>query len=285
MKVMLAEYSVCTGRSEVIRKEGAAMLKTLKQSFEQAGCSVFVPRDFDGDFLATAKACDCGLVIAPDDLLADYTARLETACINLGSPPAAIRLCADKLETTELLLYNGLPAPRIVREGQVKCVVKPRTGCGSEGVFVAGSPTDLDGYISTEFIDGEHLSVSLLGGTGSILPLTLNRQHIHMNGKVEYDGNDVNVEHPAREDIFAVARKAGDMLGCRGLYGVDVVYSDRPYVVDVNPRPTTSVVGVARVVDRNLADLVLLARFGELPDRVGYRGRCSFAKKDLEAFL
>jgi predicted ATP-grasp superfamily ATP-dependent carboligase len=285
MKVMLAEYSVCTGMGEVIRKEGAAMLKTLKLSFEQAGCSVFVPRDFDDDFLATAKACDCGLVIAPDDLLADYTATLEAACINLGSPPAAIRLCADKLETTELLLYNGLPAPRIVREGQVKCVVKPRTGCGSEGVFLSGGPADISGYIATEFIDGEHLSVSLLGGTDAVLPLTLNRQHIHMNGKVEYDGNDVNVEHPARDEIFAVARRAGHMLGCRGLFGVDVVYSDRPYVVDVNPRPTTSVVGVARVIDRNLADLVLLARFGELPDRVGYRGRCSFTKKDLEAFL
>ncbi len=44
-------------------------------------------------------------------------------------------------------------------------------------------------------------------------------------------------------------------------------------------------VGVARVIDRNLADLVLLARFGELPDHVGYRGRCSFTKKDLGAFL
>jgi tyramine---L-glutamate ligase len=285
MKVMLAEYSVCTGMGEAIRKEGAAMLKTLKKSFEEAGCSVFVPRDFGVDFLATAKACDCGLVIAPDDLLAGYTAVLEAASINLGCPPAAIRLCADKLETTELLLYNGVPAPRIVREGQVKCVVKPRTGCGSEGVYLAAEPADIEGYISTEFIDGEHLSVSLLGGADAILPLTLNRQHIHMDGKFSYDGNDVNVEHPAREEIFEVARKTGHMLGCRGPFGVDVVYADRPYVVDVNPRPTTSFVGVARIVDRNLAELVLLARFGELPDRVGYRGRCSFTKKDLEAFL
>jgi predicted ATP-grasp superfamily ATP-dependent carboligase len=261
------------------------MLATLKRSFEQAGCGVFVPRDFGEDFLATAKDCDCGIVIAPDDILADYTAKLDSACINLGSPPAAIRLCADKLETTEMLLYNGLPAPRIVREGAVKCVVKPRTGCGSEGVFVSDGPADLDGYISTELIHGEHLSVSLLGGADTILPLTLNRQHIHMNGRVEYDGNDVNVDHPAKEEIFEVARKAGHMLGCRGLFGVDIVFADRPYIVDVNPRPTTSVVGVARVIDRSLADLVLLARFGGLPDRVGYRGRCSFTKKDLEAFL
>lgn len=285
MKVMLAEYSVCTGMDEAIRAEGAAMLKTLTQSFEQAGCTVFIPPDFGDGFMATAKACDCGLVIAPDDLLADYTEKLEAACINLGCPPAAIRLCADKLETTEFLLYNGIPAPRIVREGRVKSVVKPRAGCGSEGVFISDGPVDAGGYIATEYIEGEHLSVSLLGGAGTLMPLTLNRQHIHINGKVEYDGNDVNVEHPAREEIFAVARKAGHMLGCRGLFGIDIVYSDRPYIVDVNPRPTTSVVGIARAIDRNLADLMLLARFGTLPDRVGYRGRCSFTKKDLEAYL
>jgi predicted ATP-grasp superfamily ATP-dependent carboligase len=285
MKVMLAEYSVCTGMSEAIRTEGAAMLRTLKASFEQAGCSVSVPRDFGGDFLATARASDCGLVIAPDDLLAGYTAQLEAACVNLGSPPAAIRLCADKRETTEFLLHNGLPAPRIVREGRVKCVAKPRIGCGSEGVFVSDGPVDIDGYIATEYVEGEHLSVSLLGGTDRVLPLTLNRQHIHINEKVEYDGNDVNVDHPARADIFAVARQAGHMLGCRGLFGVDIVYAGRPYIVDVNPRPTTSVLGVARVIDRNLADLVMQARFGQLPDHVGYRGRCSFSKKDLEAYL
>lgn len=261
------------------------MLKTLRQSFEQAGCMVAVPRDFGADFVATAKACDCGLAIAPDDLLAGYTETLESACINLGSSPAAIRLCADKLETTELLLHNGLPAPRIVREGQVKCVVKPRRGCGSEGVFVSDNPVEKEGCISTEFIYGEHLSVSLLGGQDRVLPLTLNRQHIHMAGRVDYDGNDVNIEHPAQEEIFAVATEAGRMLGCRGLFGVDIVYAGKPYIVDVNPRPTTAVVGVFRVVDRNLADLVLLARFGELPDRVGYRGRCSFTKKDLEKFL
>jgi predicted ATP-grasp superfamily ATP-dependent carboligase len=222
-------------------------------------------------------------------LVADATARLEAACINLGSPPSVIRLCADKLETTELLLHNGLCAPRIIREGAhqgaIKCVVKPRTGCGSEGVFVSGGPVERDGYISTEYIEGEHLSVSLVSGSGFVLPLTLNRQHIHMNGSVVYDGNDVNIEHPARDEIFGVARRAGLMLGCRGLFGVDIVYADQPCVVDVNPRPTTAMVGVARAIDRNLADLALLARFGELPDHVGYRGRCSFTKRDLGAFL
>jgi hypothetical protein len=285
MRIMLAEYSVCTGLGEAIRKEGAAMLYTLKDAFEAAGCTLDVPGDFGDGLSRSARASDCGLVIAPDDLLAGYTAAVESACINLGSPSAAVRLCADKLETTRLLLHNGIPAPRIVREGGVRCVVKPRFGCGSEGVFVSDGPVKKEGFISTELIEGEHLSVTLVGGMDRVLPLSLNRQHIRMDGKVAYDGNDVNIEHPAREAIFRIARATGDMLGCRGLFGVDVVFNGLPYVVDVNPRPTTSIVGVARTIDRSLADLVLLARFGGLPEGVGRTGSCSFTKKDLEAFL
>ena len=167
-------------------------------------------------------------------------------------------------------MLRGLSG-RAAHEGAVKCVVKPRTGCGSEGVYVSEGPVEKDGFISTEYIDGEHLSVSLVSGSGFVLPLTLNRQHIHMNEFITYDGNDVNIDHHAKDEIFSVARRAGIMLGCRGLFGVDIVYADQPYIVDVNPRPTTAMVGVARVIDRNLADLILLARFGELPDRVGYR--------------
>jgi predicted ATP-grasp superfamily ATP-dependent carboligase len=229
MKVMLAEYSVCTGLDASLRGEGAAMLKTLKASFEAAGCTVAVPSDFDADFKQTAEACDAGLVIAPDELLAGYTEVIEAACINLGSSPAAIRLCADKKAATEMLLYNGLYAPRIVTEGDVKCVVKPRTGCGSEGIFVSDRPVEKEGFISTEFVEGEHLSVALVAGKGWILPLTLNRQHIRIGKGIEYDGNDVNISHPATAELFDAAVRAGYMAGCKGLFGVDIVYGKHPW--------------------------------------------------------
>lgn len=286
MKVMLAEYSVCTGMDASLRREGAAMLKTLKAAFEAAGCTVSVPSDFDSDFKRTAEACDAGLVIAPDELLADYTEVLETSCINLGSSPAAIRLCADKREVTEMLLHNGLYAPRIVREEEpVKCVVKPRTGCGSEGIFVSDRPVEKEGFISTEFVEGEHLSVSLVASKGWVLPLTLNRQHIRFNNGIEYDGNEVNITHPATAEIFNAAVMAGHMAGCRGLFGVDIVFGKHPWIVDINPRPTTAIVGVVKAIDANVADLVLLSHFGTMPPELHRKGTFSFTKKDLEEYL
>ncbi|HEY3421864.1 MAG TPA: ATP-grasp domain-containing protein [Methanocellaceae archaeon] len=280
MKILLAEYSVCAGIS--IANEGRAMLRTLERSFEKAGCAVYVPEDFDGSLATLARTCDCGLIIAPDDRLEKYTAFIENKCINLGCSSRVVRLCADKQETTELLLYNGLSAPRLVHEKDIKCVAKPRYGCASEGVHISQGPVDMEGYISTEFIDGEHLSVSLIGGR-TILPLTLNRQHIHFEkNAIEYDGNDVNIEHPAKEEIFDAACKAGNMLGCKGLFGIDIVYGDKPYIVDVNPRPTTAVIGLARVLRMNVAELILQAHFGTLPDHVETSGHFTFTKDDLE---
>ncbi len=280
MRILLAEYSVCAGLS--IANEGRAMLRTLQRSFENVGCTVCVPDDFDDSLEKLAKICDCGLLIAPDDQLEKYIALIENKCINLGCSSRVVKLCADKQETTELLLYNGLSAPRLVHEKGIKCVAKPRYGCASEGVHLAPGPVDTEGYISTEYIDGEHLSISLIGGK-TMLPLTLNKQHIHFErNTIVYDGNDVNVEHPAKEEIFDAACKAGNMLGCKGLFGIDVVYSDKPYIVDVNPRPTTAVYGLARVLHTNVADLILQAHFGTLPDHVEASGHFTFTKHDLE---
>jgi tyramine---L-glutamate ligase len=281
MKILLAEYSVCSGL-KALAVEGRAMLDTLRHSFEAAGCMVLVPRDFEAGLAELSHKCDCFLLIAPDVSLAHYSARLEKSCINLGCPSSVVRLCADKQETTETLLFNGIPAPRLVHEKGVRCVVKPRSGCGAEGIFISPDPVERDGFISTEYIEGEHLSVSLIGGK-TMLPLTLNKQHIRIvDDGIAYDGNEVPYDHPAREEIFAVAKKAGQMLGCRGLFGIDIVYGDKPYVVDVNPRPTTAVLALARVLEDNIADLILKARFGRLPDSVNVKGRYSFTKADLE---
>jgi len=285
MKILLAEYSACAG-IDSLAMEGRAMLNTLKRSFEAAGCTVFIPENFDSGLSGLSRKCDCFLLIAPDVMLEKYTAVAEKNCINLGCSSHVARLCADKLETTELLLYNGIPAPRLVHEKGVKCVIKPRYGCGAEGVFISPGPIEREGFISTEYIEGEHLSVSLIGGR-TILPLTLNRQMIkktEANGlaHLDYNGNEMPIEHQAKKEIFDVAKKAGHMLGCRGLFGIDIVYGDKPYVVDVNPRPTTAVLGLARVMEENLADLTLKARFGDLPDGVTLKGHFSFTKSDLE---
>jgi len=35
---------------------------------------------------------------------------------------------------------------------------------------------------------------------------------------------------------------------------VDIVLGDMPYVVDVNPRPTTSIIGISRVMNEEIGE-------------------------------
>ena len=66
------------------------------------------------------------------------------------------------------------------------------------------------------------------------------------------------------------------ILGCQGYCGVDVVVSDNVYVVDVNPRITTSIVGIAACMQEEIADILVSASKGDGPDMVHFRGSARF---------
>ncbi len=138
----------------------------------------------------------------------------------------------------------------------------------------------------TEFIEGEHYSVSIVGsrvvgeacGFYSGLPpvfLCINKQTIHINddGTFTYEGG-VTPVHPEREtEIVEVAKKTIETLGCQGYTGIDMVVGDEIYVVDVNSRPTTSIVGIVEVIEEEIADVLLKATVGLPPECVHYNGK------------
>jgi predicted ATP-grasp superfamily ATP-dependent carboligase len=96
----------------------------------------------------------------------------------------------------------------------------------------------------------------------------------------EYQGGIVPRRSDREEEILKAAKMAA--LGLQGYAGIDLVVGDLPRVVDVNPRPTTSIVGIAKVMREELADLILRARFASLPERVTVEGSCEFRKGELE---
>ena len=108
--------------------------------------------------------------------------------------------------------------------------------------------------------------------------LALNRQAIEVDpeGRFHYRGGETPIDHPRRDECLEVARKAVEVLGCQGYAGVDLVLADRPYVVDVNPRVTTSVVGIAAVMQEEIADVLVSASKGTGPREVHLAGRVRF---------
>ncbi len=295
MKILVAEYAVGAGVDEFMF-EGRAMLGTLVRSFASCGHEVFYPTAgtrlgageavrairFEDALENLSAKCDAALVIAPDEMLGDMTAIIEETTVNLGCPSGSVRLCADKLECTRALAKEKIPVPETTGSGEYEgdFVIKPRFGCASEGIYRSRSGRLKDGFIATKFIDGEHLSASIITGKTQ-LPLTVNRQLIEIDGNISYMGGTVPYYCGRNDEITEVAKKTTKVLGCRGYAGVDIVLGDKPYVVDVNPRPTTSIIAIARVLETEIADLILKSNFGELPEEVSVNGIFTFQKDNL----
>ena len=172
--------------------------------------------------------------------------------------------------------------PDPVEKGCHLYVVKPRTGCGSEGVritsFVKAGPDE----IVTRYHEGLHLSASFILGRDGFLPLTINRQLINFEGEgISYQGSQVPYNTPRADEIWAEAKKAAVALGLRGYAGIDFVLGERPWAVDVNARPTTSIIGIARVMQEEIGELILQAKFGGMPTEVHVTGEYRFEKGDL----
>lgn len=287
MKVLLAEYTIAHDPS--LSGEGAAMLSTLASSFERCGYEVVTPEkgSFSDEIVRIAPTCDMGLVIAPDHLLSKYTFLLEQATHNLGCGFMSVALCANKVQSKKILHENGVAVP-LLNPSSGRHVIKPVKGCGTQGVRIAdGTPGD--GEFAEQFIDGEHYSVSLVinrvigdacayfSGRPPVI-LAVNHQDIRIDdrGVFSYIGGETPVHPPREAEIVAVAVKASALLGCQGYCGVDVVVGDAINVVDVNPRITTSLVGIAACMQEEIAEILVAASKGQGPDQVHLTGSARF---------
>jgi predicted ATP-grasp superfamily ATP-dependent carboligase len=311
MDIMVAEYAVGAGEGGTILLEGRAMLDILVRSFTATGHNVVYPtsgpvlpagtavktKDFYRSVEELSAQCDAALVVAPDELLGDLTEIVEENTINLGCPSGSVRLCADKLKCTRILEKEGINVPdtTVSCEPNVfslgdRLVLKPRWGCASEDTTLTrySCATMIpEGFVATMYIEGEHLSASLVVGDDTqslpplILPLTINRQNISICSEIQYNGGTVGVDTGRNQELFQVAQRCAGVLGCRGYVGVDIVLADKPWVIDVNPRLTTSIIGISKIMEEELGELILKAHSCDLPFGVKITNEYNFTKADL----
>ncbi len=313
MKILIAEFAVGTDIEQSLIPEGAAMLKTLAESFVRLEHEVYYPsastkicagtriestaENFRQLIESKAKACDAGIIIAPDSMLPELNKILEENTVNLGCSPQSAACCADKFLCTEILKKAGIKAPEIVEKAEdgKKYVTKPRSGCGAEATHLVTAFENEEGFIASEYIEGTHLSVSLIAGKKP-LPLAVNRQFIEFNetevktkengetgvSEIKYNGSLTPYQTSRQEEIYETAISTVKCLDCFGYVGVDIILSDLPYVVDVNPRPTASLFGISHVMQEEIGDLLLKNKFGKLPESVHLEGEYRFSKDALD---
>ena len=208
--------------------------------------------------------------------------------ILLASSPEAIHIAASKSLTAEQLQKHAIavahtfgPHVNLPRHER-RWVIKPDDGAGCVGTFVvdgsaaaqAALAARSTGFIAQPWVEGDALSLSLLCQDGHAELLCVNRQHIvNRAGAIVLTGLTVNAIRPIDPELAALADAICIAIpGLFGYMGVDLVLTrDGPIVIDVNPRLTTSFVGLRAALGINVAQCVLAMARGERLGRLDKR--------------
>ncbi len=203
-------------------------------------------------------------------------------------PKTTIMKKADSLEHVKRTIEKGFLFP---------VVFKPTDGTSCGGISLVRSRADVekalnkiksefksDKFIIQEFISGEPASVSLICNGTKAAVLGLNKQIISLNAPSQdscYQGGVVPFDNPMKQEAFAVAQKAVELFsGLRGYVGVDVILGQNDvYVLDLNPRLTSSYIGLREVMGVNVGQALVDAVIeNKLPTEKPSRGFCYFIK-------
>jgi predicted ATP-grasp superfamily ATP-dependent carboligase len=269
---------------ESLLLEGGAMLDAIVIDMQWPDVDVVMLRngaETPADFRAIAASSDWTLVIAPefDDLLASRAQTVrDVGGRLLGPSPAAIRCTADKLYLASIWHQAGVPHPRtILFESQmpvfpVPCVVKPRDGAGSQAMLMAFGESDLPklqrareewphgDLLLQQYIPGQPASVALLIGPVQTIALAPARQHLSRDFRFRYEGGSLPLPPPlARRATKLALQAVAGIDGLQGYVGVDLILGEDgdDYAIEINPRLTTSYIGLRQLCEQNLAELML----------------------------
>jgi tyramine---L-glutamate ligase len=198
----------------------------------------------------------------------------------IGSGPRAVALAASKLATAERLTAHGIAVvPTVPLEAALHddlpaasdgWVVKPDDGAGAESTRLFRRHDDMrrwfgaargrDNFVIQPHVEGVPASLSVLCQNGRAWLLSCNRQEVAIeNGEFRFRGSLVGgleQRRPLFEPIAAAVAAA--MPDLWGYVGIDFMDSAAgPLVLEVNPRLTTSYVGLGRAIGMNPAELVI----------------------------
>jgi len=227
----------------------------------------------------------------------------------------AIKRVSNKMTVYETLGRIGLKVPetvlldihektgnirRLIKELGYPLVFKPLDGVSCGGLSLVKDGDNIAGavkkvaresmskqFIAQKVIRGKAASACVISTGDKALSVTLNRQLVTLASPDEesgYYGGVVPFDHSLeREALRAAQRVVEGIGGLKGYVGVDIILADEdPVVLEVNPRLTTSYVGLRRVVNFNPAEAIVDAVIRrKLPKNVQSRGYAFFSKVEV----
>jgi tyramine---L-glutamate ligase len=239
--------------------------------------------------LDVARTVDVTILVAPETrgILADLTGEFERAgARHLGSSVGAVALTGDKARLAGRLRSLGVETPPTITidpsaglpAGTVyPAVLKPVDGAGSVNTYylphrssLPPAARQMPSAVLQPFVPGEPLSASFLvdrGGRPWLVGVGTQRMIIR-NDRFEYQGGTIPASCRPAESQLRPAVEA--ITGLRGFVGVDFIWDatrQLATLIEINPRPTTSYVGLSRLLGPGrLARAWLAACHAERPD-------------------
>ena len=242
-------------------------------------CQVQTEQEHQSTFEQLVRQADAVLVVAPetDQLLLRLTRQVEQAgCMLLGPSSEWVAMAGDKLRLNHHLAAHGVPVPTCLAppfppgvnvELEPPMVRKPRFGAGADRlqrILDRGSwiPADNRNQITESYHAGLAVSVSALlqEETFQLLPAGL--QYVDLE-KACYQGGSIPLVADLQPRAASLAsRSLRAMPPSRGFVGIDMVLGENPsgeddVVIEINPRITTSYVGLRAAMGVNLATALL----------------------------
>lgn len=233
-------------------------------------------------FFTIARNVDYVLAIAPetDRMLSKYARWVAEAPVtSLGCEVSGINHTWDKFTLAWFLKQNQIPTPTThslanVLGGQIELayplVLKPSDGAGAQETFfievpeqwhslrLLRSPRD---YVVQPYLKGIPASCSLLVGAEQCLTLMPTLQNLSCEDRqFHYHGGELPLDSGLQQRARQITERVADVIpGLRGYMGVDLILGEaddgsQDCVLEVNPRLTTSYVGLRELAEDNLAE-------------------------------
>ena len=221
----------------------------------------------------------------------------------IGNRVTHMELCKNKEKLFRIADRLGIPHPftkrvrrleealKIAGDNGYPVVLNPAYGGGGIGIKLVGSPRELELsfrkvlsagdrrtlYVQ-QYIRGIDASASILSNGDEAKCLTVNEQiigdeRLGAPRRFAYCGNVIPLKK--REFACEIAECSEAICGGIGLVGsngVDFVLSDRPYLMEINPRFQNTIDCIERLVGINLVKEHIRACRGELGEYAEPKG-------------
>lgn len=220
-----------------------------------------------------ASDCDYTWIIAPESegVLEQMITELGDENLKLiNSDASSVRICSDKLICSQYMRDADIATIPILDADELEyyqgsVIAKKRYGAGCEGLRIFDSGIDAKSYaqdvhqwIVQPYYEGQHKSLSVLCSNGDARVLSCNQQILSQDDQPILEACLVNQAEVTEYNEGLAVAVAKCFPGLKAYVGIDFVeVNGKAYVVDINPRLSTSYVGLRKVLHQNPAKLCI----------------------------